>query len=57
MKKALQHFAQLRALLFALRSYYMKIRGYFRFFIMIEVGNLDSYLRVILVYFHNGRDD
>ena len=31
----------------------MKIRNYFRFFIMTEVVNLATYLGVTLVYFHN----
>ena len=34
----------------------MKIRSYFRFlFIMAAVVNLDTCLRVTLVYFHNDR--
>ena len=32
----------------------MKIRGYFRLsFIMADVGNLDIYVGVTLVYFYN----
>ena len=34
----------------------MKIRGYFRlFFIMADVGNLDTCVGVTLIYFHNGK--
>jgi len=31
----------------------MKTRVYFRFFIMANVGNLNTYLGVTLVYFYN----
>ena len=30
-----------------------RLEGCFRFFIMEEVGNLDTYLGVTLVYFYN----
>ena len=33
-----------------------EVEDYFRlFFIMAEVDNLDTYLGVTLVYFHNGK--
>jgi hypothetical protein len=36
---------------------YMKIKVNLQYFLMAYVDNLDTYLGVTLVYFHNGRGE